>query len=210
MDSLKDIFLKDIAKQIFPGNAPLERMYWTFLYRFAPDLYHLKGIQIAERVSETVGVDAVPGLGMSLRQVIIRINKTFRDELDQDGVEEDDLIRHRPGQQGPWLVVYQWLWEKKYPRWHSIYMWEIWKQEATNNSEWIQFEEFFPPKFQKIDDNERIFVPTINNYLPINTKLNLKLNLNYQSIAVLNSLWHNPLVIKFRKIKYLTVHKKLK
>ena len=208
---IKDIFLKEyIAKEIF-FRPPSKLLYWILLLRFHPQNYSLKNTEIGGKVDEIVGGNSKPGVNQFIKEIVRKIHDRFRDELAEDGITEEDLGNKKRTQQDskscrqkhPWLVAYKWLWDKKFPRWHSVYMWEIWKKETTNNSEWIQFEEFFPPKFQKIQNDERIFVPTINNYLPIDTKLNLKLNLNYQSSYLL--LFHRGVYAKGETTQYLII-----
>lgn len=179
MDSLKDIFLKDIAKPMFPRCPRREIQYLAFIYRLDPDLHHLINREIGDKVTEEVDVDATTGFGMHLREAIKKFFRTYQDELDQDGITQEDLgIKEKSGSSGgrlpstqdpPWVIAYRWLWEKRYSRWQQDYIWESWKQVASKHSEWIQF--LNTTRGMKKS-------PPVKRNLPMNTPLNLKIELN--------------------------------
>ena len=186
--NLKDIFLKYIAKQIFPDNTLPKCQYWTFLYRFDLDLHHLRNIEIGARVTETIGVDCVAGINLFIREVINKIARTFRDELEQDSITQEDFgIRReqrmagRPllSQAPSWMVAYRWLWGKKYPRWQEDYIWESWKQQAVFNKKWISFSN----KEKSKSMSRGFFVASPNPLktpsLPVNQALQMVISIDF-------------------------------
>ena len=208
MDSLKDIFLEYVAEQIFPGNARSEVQYSTLLYRFHPDNYSLRHTEIAKKVAEKIGGDCESGINEYIKQVIKKIDHSFQDELERDGITSEALGisakkitkgRKSGQQESPWQVAHQWLWETKYPRWQPEYVWNSWKQKAQTNSKWIQFalQPEYAPKAIKVPQ------PASKENLPINTPLNLKIDLDSPGSYLL--LFNYGCDNEGNKTKYLIV-----
>lgn len=183
MTSLKTLFLDYIATKIFPGNAPPQLQYYTFLYRFNSDNYSLRHTEIGKQLSSTIGGDCESGINEYIKQVIKKINLCFRDELAQDHVTENMLGisatkttqgRKSAKQGSPWQVAYQWLWQFKYPRWQQDYIWDSWKQSAHNNSDWIQFNLHSASASKAL----KVPQPKTQGQLPIDTPLTLEINLD--------------------------------
>ncbi len=184
MPLLEREFLEYISKKIFPGNVLPELQYWTFIERFHPNNYSLKTTEIAKGLEQMQDKDYVSGINQHLKVVIEKIYRVFRDELAQDGITPEQLglgnQKGKPGRKtsstaSPWQIIYQWLWSIKYYRWLPDYIWDNWKQKAQTNLDWIQFcthTEDYSSKGMKIP-------PALpKESLPINTPLNLKINLD--------------------------------
>ncbi|NET42097.1 hypothetical protein [Okeania sp. SIO2B3] len=184
MPLLEREFLDYISKKIFPGNAPPELQHWTFTERFYPNNYSLKNTEIAKGLEKMQGKYNPSGINQHIKEVIEKIYREFQDELAQDGITEEKLnlgnYKGKPGRKTsstarPWEIIYEWLWNQKYYRWLPDYIWENWKQKAQTNLDWIQFcphSEDYSSKGMKIP-------PALpKESLPINTPLNLKINLD--------------------------------
>lgn len=210
MNSLKNFFLEYIAEQIFPGNARPEVQYYTLLYRFHPDRYSLRHTEIAKKIAEKIGGDCESAINECIKQVIKKINHSFRNELERAGITSEQIgispnksIKGRkPGQkESPWQVVYQWLWDIKYPSWSEKYMWDSWKKKGQNNpnSQWIQFN--LQPEYAS--KAIKIPKPLSKKNLPINTPLNLKIDLDSPGSYLL--LFNYGFDNEGHKTKYLIV-----
>jgi hypothetical protein len=185
MPSLEKEYLEYISKQVFPGNIRPDVQYFTFTERFNRNNYSLKSIEIAKGLSNMhPEQDYTSGINQYIKEVIKKIDRVFRSELATDGITEQQLgLGEQKGQPGrktsntesPWQIVYQWLWDIKYSRWLQKYIWEEWKKRAHTNVEWIQFfncPSEYDPKGIKIPK------PSPKETIPINTPLNLKINLD--------------------------------
>ncbi|MGB3512963.1 MAG: hypothetical protein WBA93_27860 [Microcoleaceae cyanobacterium] len=184
MPLLETEFLEYISKKIFPGNVPPELQHWTFMQRFNTNNYSLKTTEIAEGLEQMKGKYNVSGINQHIKVVIEKIYREFREELVQDGITPEQLglgnQKGKPGRKksstaSPWQIVYQWLWNIKYYRWLQDYIWDNWKQKAQTNLDWIQFckhPEDYSSKGMKVP-------PALpKESLPINTPLNLKINID--------------------------------
>jgi hypothetical protein len=184
MPSLVKEYLEYISQQIFPGNVRPEFQYWTFIERFNHNNFDIKSTEIAEALEHREGkAGYTSGFNQHLKEVIKKMNRQFRDELEGDGVTQQHLglgEKRNPGRytsnaKSPWQIAYQWLWEIKYYRWLQDYIWDNWKQRALTNLDWIQFGDRpteYAPKGMKIPQ------PLPKETIPINTPLILKINLD--------------------------------
>ncbi|AFZ38257.1 hypothetical protein Sta7437_4823 (plasmid) [Stanieria cyanosphaera PCC 7437] len=180
--SLPYIFQKSVIQEILPSNSPSEIQGYTFMYRFDPSNYSLQNIEIGKELSDTLGGDYVGGINQNIKEVIKKLYHTYEDELTQYDNKIRELLglgnnnpngRKRYGQAYPWQVVYEWLWKVKYLRWQQDYLWESWKQVAQHNSQWIQFN---PSECGTM--GIVIPEPASQETIPINTPLNLKIELD--------------------------------
>jgi hypothetical protein len=175
MPSLQQEYLQYISREIFPGNAHPEFQYGTFIERFDPDRYQIRSRDLAEKLSHTEGKDYVSGVNQHIKEVIKKIDRIFRDELERDGITEQQQGHRgakRADEQSPWQKYYQWLWEIKYDRWLQEYIWESWKKTAETNIVWMEFCDRYCPKAMTIPQA----LP--KQTIPVNTPLNLKINLD--------------------------------
>jgi hypothetical protein len=209
MDSLPNIFQKQIAQQIFPGNAPPEIQYWTFMYRFSPDNYSLRHTAIGKKLSETLGGDCESGINQFIKEVIKKLYCTYQDEIAQDDITEEMLglceSKRKQGRRNfdtksPWQEAYKWLWEVKYPRWQQDYIWESWKEVAKINSEWIQFN-LHPEHPEYASRGMNIPKPAAKENIPISTPLNLEINIDRPGSYLL--LFNRGLDTQGKITKYL-------
>ncbi|HBE17145.1 MAG TPA: hypothetical protein DEG17_23825 [Cyanobacteria bacterium UBA11149] len=184
MPSLVKEYLEYISQQIFPGNAPPEFQYWTFMERFNPNNCDIKSTEISEALYYRESKEGYKsGFNQHLKEVIKKINSQFREQLEEDGFTQQQLGLGEKGNPGrytasaksPWQIAYQWLWEIKYYRWLEDYIWENWKQKAPTNVDWIQFchrSTEYAAKGMKIPP------PLPKKTIPINTPLSLTINLD--------------------------------
>jgi hypothetical protein len=184
MPLLEREYLEYISKQLFPGNVRPDLQYRTFLERFNPNNYSLKSIEIAKGLSQMQEQDYASGINQYIKEVIKKIYRVFKHELDRDGITEQELgLGNKKGTPGrktsniesPWQIAYKWLWEKKYYCWLQDYIWNDWQQRAPQNVDWIEFcdrPSEYASKGMKIPE------PLPKESLPINTSLSLKINLD--------------------------------
>ncbi|MCU0543070.1 MAG: hypothetical protein MUE44_13010 [Oscillatoriaceae cyanobacterium Prado104] len=184
MPSLVKEYLEYISQQIFPGNVRPEFQYCTFIERFNPNNCDLKSTEIAEALYHREGKKGyTSGFNQHLKEVIKKIDGKFRQQLERDGLTQQQLGLGEKGNPGrytanaksPWQIAYQWLWEIEYYRWLTDYIWDNWKQRASSNADWIQFCDRptkYAPKGMKIPQ------PLPKETIPINTPLSLNINLD--------------------------------
>lgn len=67
------------------------------------------------------------------------IKGLYEAEMRADGVDVDSLLNKKKGEKGNWEVVYNWLWDHKYPRWLDQNYWSILQERAKTVSNGIQF-----------------------------------------------------------------------
>ena len=185
MKSLEKEFLEYIAEQIFPGNVRPEVQYNILIERFNPNNYPLKSIEIAKGLSQMQpDKEYISGINQHIKEVIKKIARTFSQDLAADGITEDRLGlgdkkgtpgRKKSQQESPWQVMYHWLWEIQYPRWSQDYIWDSWKNRAENSRDWIQFSDRTAEYAAKA---MVIPAPKPKETLPVDTPLNLAINLN--------------------------------
>jgi hypothetical protein len=183
MKSLEKEFLEYIAEQIFPGNVHPVSQYWTFRERFNPNNYTLENVEIAKGLHQMQpDKDYVSGINQHIKEVIKKINRVFGNELANDGISADKLGlgdkkgtpgRKKSQKESPWQIIYQWLWNIKYPRWSQDYIWDSWKNRAEKSREWIQFSD-------RLDGSKAMVIPAPKpkETLPINTPLNLAIDVD--------------------------------
>ena len=180
MESLTNNFQKEVALQIFPGNAPPEIQYWTFMYRFDRENYKLRHTEIAEKLNDTLGGEYESGINQFIKEVIKKLYRTYGAEMTQDGISQKmlGLGKGVPGKKSsetrsPWQVAYKWLWAKKYSRWQEDYFWSSWQKQAQLNSQWLKF------SHTNGYASRAMVMPTPKpkDTLPVNTPLNLEINL---------------------------------
>lgn len=208
MSFLEREFLDYISKQIFPGNVPPELQHRTFLERFNPNNYSLKTTEIAKGLTEMQPEkDYISGINQHIKAVIEKIDRIFRDQLDRDGITQQQLgVGNQKGTPGrktsktasPWQIAYKWLWEKKYYSWLQDYIWEDWQQRAQKNLDWI---EFCDAPSQYASKGMKIPQPLPKENLPINTPLSLKINLDNSGSYLL--LFNRGLNAQGNTTKYL-------
>lgn len=184
MQFLVNKYLEHISPKIFSGNLHSEFQYFIFFERFHPNNCTLKNYEIADKLFYQEGKEGYKsGFNQHLKEVLKKIYRQFRDELERDSFTQQELGLGPKGQPGrykfkeksPWQIAYEWLWEIKYYRWLEDYIWDDWKQTALTNVDWIQFcnrPTEYASKGMKIPQ------PLPKETIPINTPLSLKINLD--------------------------------
>jgi hypothetical protein len=216
MPSLEQEYLEYISKKILPGNVRTDTYYWTLIGRFTPNNHTLSNIVVVQGLVAQKVLDRksdenpteygdrldkfTEGFNQNIKEVIKKIHHAFLNELFQDGITEQQLglgEKGKPGRkqsttQGPWQIVYEWLWNVKYSRWLQDHIWENWKQQAQTqqsleNADWIQFCDFSEPASRGMDLSRGMDTPKPlpKERIPLRTALSLKTNLDYSESYLL-------------------------
>jgi hypothetical protein len=137
-------FLDDINQQLFPRDITdknlRERIF--FLLRFQCRESQPSHVEIAKQMSQTEplqGVNCQTSINTTVQNVIRRLVEVFGEEMAKDGVNTAPLIQRQRGKKGAWEVVYQWLWEDKFPRWQLDWIWQGLVKQADSPADWIRF-----------------------------------------------------------------------
>ena len=137
-------FLDDINQQLFPQNFTdkhlRERIF--FPLRFQRRKSQPSHLEIAKQMSQTEplqGVNCQTSINTTVQNVIRRLVEVFGEEMANDGVNTAPLIKGQRGKKGASDVVYQWLWEDKFPRWQLNSIWQRLVKLADSPADWIRF-----------------------------------------------------------------------
>lgn len=120
------------------------------------------------------------------------IKGLYAAEMRADGVDVDSLLNKEQGEKGNWKVVYDWLWNYKYPRWLEANSWELLREKAQSPANWIQF--LTKEDQQKVLNGELRGAylkrppapePEIPPIIPVNEKLRMRIDLEYPQYQLL-------------------------
>jgi len=137
-------FLHDINQQLFPRDITDKHLRERILFplRFQRRESQLSHVKIAKQMSQTEplqGVNCQTSINTTVQNVIRRLVEVFGEEMAKDGVNTAPLIQRQRGKKGAWEVVYQWLWEDKFPRWQLDWIWQGLVKQADSPADWIRF-----------------------------------------------------------------------
>lgn len=181
-------FLEDIKKDIFPGHSPSEVQINIFMERFLRNNYPIKNIEIGRHLEKKHGHESCgtysERINQHMPQIIRKTYNAFADELNADDIFPKHLgldgnaVRGNPGtkRNRPWEVIWNWLWQTKYPLWVEDFIWNKWCKESREDQDWIQLcvtEEFNPRGF-KFNN-----LPEPESPVPVNTPITLKINIDH-------------------------------
>jgi hypothetical protein len=135
---LQNVFLEEIAEQIFSRSRSVNIQLSCFFLRFDPLNQTLSNkelaIEINRRYEKQFPIDSFGG---TLAEVIKKLKIEFGERMQADGVDTNRLNHGRgqpPKGQAPWEIIYKWLWEKKFSR----EGWQLSKKIAILTKEQIQ------------------------------------------------------------------------
>ncbi|MBD2481158.1 hypothetical protein [Planktothrix sp. FACHB-1365] len=213
-------FLNEIADQLKeqPGFNDVEELFFPLRFdKNRPTLY--KHTDIAENLMRPEGFKLPPDFySKSITQtvqnivniMIGRLEKKYTPikakketikpaikglyaaEMRADGVDVDSLLNKEQGEKGNWKVVYNWLWNYKYPRWLEANSWELLREKAQSPAHWIQF--LTKEDQQKVLDGDLRGAylkrpptpePEIPPIIPVNEKLRMRIDLEYPQYQLL-------------------------
>ena len=186
-DRFREKFLEEINKSCFPinsgGNKKIREQ--AFLKRrFHPDNYQPELKQhkeIARQIQKELNIDCQNAIGTTCQNVIRVLVEQYGSEMETDGVDVSCLVNGKKGKKGHWAVVYDWLYEHKFPRWlvQKNRVWQAWKAEAKSNVGKISFEEVDYRRKPKGSQ------PRKKEQLPMNQDLSMKIELKVSGYYLL-------------------------
>jgi hypothetical protein len=151
--SLEQDFLRQIADSVFDSEKDEEKRAF-FLRRFDPENRKKINKEIAALVKEDLGAYAESKKGETLRLAIALLDETYKKEMNAD---KCILPEGQKGKKDIWKIVYQWLWETKFPRWAYPVIWKKFQEKAQKVSfEWLNF---FKEGEEMLAYNSRLKLP---------------------------------------------------
>jgi hypothetical protein len=142
MQSFEEKFLETIAKDYLSSTTPARKL--LFQLRFDPKFHPqnvkegLSNKQIYSMVKEQLSKGSSLPTGTDLKFLIRTVADAFETQMLQDGVDIEFLKSDEPGKDGKWQVVYDWLWQKYFPRWLLEQQWQELVAKADKVDDWLQ------------------------------------------------------------------------
>lgn len=166
MQPFQEEFLKATRKQ-YLSNAGLTDQE-LFLLRFNPKFHNINGTepqtndQIYDKVEKAL--NKTRPNGHSLQRIITALIDNFEKEMKDEGVDIVYLKYSEKGKHGKWKAVYNWLWQKHYPRWLLEKQWQQLVDQAHKTDDWLEVQKISVDRnFEVIEAPQ----PTI----PLKTKI---------------------------------------
>lgn len=180
MPPVEEKFLEAIAKDHLSSTTPVRKL--LFQLRFDPKFHPQKvkeGLinkQIYSMVKEQLPKDSSLPTGTDLKFLIRTLADAFEAQMLQDGVDVEFLKSKEQGKDGKWLVLYDWLWEKYFPRWLLEQQWQELISKADRVDDWLQ-----------VTPAERdLRIPQASKSIaPLKTEVNLRVNLKLANCYLL-------------------------
>jgi hypothetical protein len=166
-------FIESIAKDHL-STTPARKL--LFQRRFDPKFHPqnvkegLSNKQIYSKVKEQLPNDSSLPTGTDLKIIIRTLADAFESQMIQDAVDVEFLKSKERGQDGKWLVVYDWLWEKCFPRWLLEQQWQELVAKADKVDDWLQV--------TPVERTLRMPEPH-QSTVPLKTEVYLLVNLNW-------------------------------
>ncbi|MCT7955589.1 DUF4384 domain-containing protein [Laspinema palackyanum] len=139
--SLQEEFLNNFTNDVIPPLGSDNERFCCW-YRYHPKHKNIRNTDLAVEINDEKVLNG--SFTENIEQCLGNVNKKiilrFGKEMEDDGIVLDSLPRPRgrqkqhPGYQAPWQIIYQWLWEIKFPR----RGWELAQKMATYGMEELQ------------------------------------------------------------------------
>lgn len=136
MQQLQAEFLEALTKECSHSATQVRKR--IFQLRFNPEKKELDHKAIAKLVKEQLKEDVIIYMGTELKEIIRTLVKFFETQMIADGVDVEFLKSEEPGKKGKWLRVYDWLWDKHYPRWLLEQQWQQLVAKAKKDDDWLK------------------------------------------------------------------------
>jgi hypothetical protein len=174
MQALRGKFLESLARDCFATTTPARKL--IFQLRFDPKYHPENGIEgrnnqgIAKLVQKQLNEDVSHRIGTDLQWVVKTLVSEFEPQMKQDGVDIEFLTAGNKGEKGKWLVVYDWLGQKHFPRWLLEKQWQELVDKAEKVDDWLQV--------KSVERTLRMPEPR-QSTVPLKTEVYLLVNLNW-------------------------------
>lgn len=166
MPQLQTEFLEAITKDCLPTATQVRKL--IFQLRFYPENKELDHKEITKLLKEQLKEDVTIYISNELKEIIRALVKVFETQMIADDVNVEFLTASKPGEKGKPDKVYDWLWDKHYPRWSLEKQWQELVAKADKTDDWLQVEELTPIH----RDFKKHLPPTINLDAEINLLVN--------------------------------------
>lgn len=174
MQILKEKFLESLARDCFATATPARKL--IFQLRFDPNYHPENGIEgrnnqeIAQLVQKQINEIVSNRIGTDLQWIVKTLVSEFEPQMKQDGVDIEFLTAGNKGVKGKWLVVYDWLWQKHFPRWVLEQQWQELVAKAEKVDDWLQV--------KSVERTLRMPEPR-QSTVPLKTEVYLLVNLSW-------------------------------
>jgi hypothetical protein len=171
---LKQKFLESLARDCFAKATSARKL--IFQLRFDPNYHPENGIEgrnnqeIARLVQKQLNEDVSHRIGTDLQWIVKTLVSEFEPQMKHDGVDIEFLTAGNKGEKGKWLVVYDWLWQKHFPRWVLEQQWQELVDKAEKVDDWLQV--------KSVERTLRMPEPR-QSTVPLKTEVYLLVNLNW-------------------------------
>lgn len=142
MKALREKFIASLARDCFATATPARKL--IFQLRFDPKYHPENGIEgrnnqeIAKLVQKQLNEVVSNRIGTELQWSVKTLVSEFEPQMKQDEVDIEFLTAGNKGEKGKWLVVYDWLWQKHFPRWLLEQQWQELVAKAEKVDDWLQ------------------------------------------------------------------------
>jgi hypothetical protein len=173
MEALKEKLIASLARDYFATATPARKL--IFQLRFDPKYHPENGIEgrnnqeIAKLVQKQLNEDVSHRIGTDLQWIVKTLVSEFEPQMKQDGVDIEFLTAGNKGEKGKWKEVYDWLWQKHFPRWVLEQQWQELVAKAEKVDDWLQV---------KSERTLRMPEPR-QSTVPMKTEVYLLVNLNW-------------------------------
>ncbi len=169
---IEEKFLDKIIEECFKDcrSNRKERERYFLPLRFARKNRNISHTNIAKKMNniemfnDSISIKSITTTAQNVNRQIIHI---YQEEMNADECNTENLLNRKNGQGGVWEIIYDWLWDYKYPR----YLWVYLKEKATNNDDWIGIP----------THNKKIVIPEMPKYeidiIPLNKPFDMFVNL---------------------------------
>jgi hypothetical protein len=146
-----------------------------FKLRYDPNNHNLTLPEIAKRIiQDEKQVFEESGINPIAARVTKKITETFKQEMQQDGIEFFENSSHQ--------LTYQWLWEKKFPR----IAWELSKTLAVYAVAELKMINLETERgTRKLDTGDNNMYKDNNHYIQLGISYRLQINLPYTGKNIL-------------------------
>ena len=139
MPQLQEEFLEAITKDCLLAAPQVRKL--IFQLRFNPENKELDHQEIAVRLKKKINENISDRIGTELQYIIKALVNKFHAQMIEDEVNFELLQSTKRGEHGKWLVVYDWLWQKYFPRWSLETQWQNLVAKADKTDDWLQVKE---------------------------------------------------------------------
>lgn len=149
MSQIQEEFLEAIEKNVLlftnrTKQSAIKTDQLIFNLRFNPR-FHASGEeprtneQIYEEVNKQLPANSLP-TGKNLQRILECLVNKFEAQMIEDEVNVEFLRSSEKQGGGKWQLVYDWLWQKYFPRWSLEKQWQELVAKADKTDDWLQAE----------------------------------------------------------------------